>query len=127
VSPHLIQLFGIAPLAFLFLDPEAPTPLTAIALFALLITTAAGLVGRYLDNQRDKQRYEREEKRYELDREERLTNAAGIHTDLLVHREVLKAAIAEHTSAAAAQVEAVRSSLSTEHAVAITEITKAKN
>ena len=112
MSPHALQLLGVVPLGFLILDPAAPAPLTAVAVLGLLITTAAGLIGRWLDNRRDQQRYEREEKRYEMDRAERLAAAAGIHTDLLVHREELKTAIAEHTAAAAAQVESARSSLS---------------
>lgn len=118
MSPHFVQILGIAPLGFLLLDPDAPAPLTVVALFGLLITTAAGLIGRYLDNRRDQQRYERDEKRYELDRAERLANASAVRADLTQHRDVLKTAIAENAAAGAAEIEQARSSLAAQIAKA---------
>ncbi len=64
--PNRIFLFA---LGFLFLLFVTDAPMNQFALWGLLITTAAGVVNHYLDNQRDAQRRKDEALERERDRQ----------------------------------------------------------
>jgi energy-converting hydrogenase Eha subunit H len=49
VSAQSFQLLGILPLGFIVVD-QGPT--STIALYALVVTTIGGLIGRWLDNRK---------------------------------------------------------------------------
>ncbi len=63
--PNRLFLFA---LGFLFLLFVTDAPMNQFALWGLLITTAAGVVNHYLDNQRDVQRRRDEAEERERDR-----------------------------------------------------------
>jgi L-lactate utilization protein LutB len=61
-------------------------PTSEIALWGLLITTAGGLVGRWLDNRKEL-RHRKE------DLEDRATRAREIREDLVMHRDEIASAL----------------------------------
>ena len=111
-----MSVAALFPLGLLFIT-DGPT--STVALYGVLATLAAGLIGRYLDNKKD-------DKRHAWELEERKAAAAAVREELMQHREELVTAIADHTATASAQVESVRAALSEENIAVVAQV-KANN
>jgi hypothetical protein len=100
LSPQSIQLAALAPLGFLMV---ADGPTSGYALWGMLFTLIASLIGRYLDNRK-------EENRHNWEIEDRARQAEEIRKDLVAHRIELVQAIAKQTAENSAQIEDARAS-----------------
>jgi hypothetical protein len=115
VSPYSIQALGVFPLGFLLVDAAVGAPVTTLTLLALLVTTGAGLIGRWLDNRKD-------ENRHKWEQEERAAQAEAIRADLVAHRAELVAAITKQAEANHAQIENARAGLSEQQTAQVAKL-----
>jgi hypothetical protein len=119
VKPEALHVVALGPLGFLML---VDGPSSAIALWGMLFTLVAGLIGRWLD-------IHKEENRHKWEVEQRALQAKTIREDLVSHRDELTRAMSENTALTnavlakqrtnadkqTAQVDGLRTQLTEEH------------